>query len=231
MFARKSIARLMFVVFTAGIGLVTLRNQSDFWLGVLVAVTATWAILVASDLIASRNRIPRASRSAFLIALSAGLFYGFGPWSDVSKRGAIPEDANGMTRYASDVLPTTIALIRLSHLIGPCRRAEIQTFDRSGRPDIRIVISGNQAFSSGVERLVDDTQRSLDPSMDVMARKYSGPDFVVAANSLAVYFDTCHLLASMLIGCLAELCTAMFARHDSTKLEADRATAEDRWSV
>jgi hypothetical protein len=223
MFAREStIARLMFIIFTGGIGLVTLTTQSEFWLGVLAALTTLWAILAVCDLIVARNRTLRSSRSAFLIGLSAGVFYGFGPWSDVSKRGAMPVDAKGMSSYIRHVLPTTITLIRLSHYVRPCQRAEIQTFDRSGRPDTRIVLTGHRGFSSGVERFVDHIQRSVDPAMDAMTLTYSGPDFVVTASSLDVYFDACYLLAGLLIGGIAEFCTTLLNATQRRMAEGDR---------
>src|SRR4051812_8782565 len=92
-------ARLMLAVLTVAIGLVTMRSQSDFWLGVLSATAAAWLVLALGALVGTRGSRRRPVWMTFLAVAVAGLVLGFGPWSDSSVRGSIPEDATTMTTY------------------------------------------------------------------------------------------------------------------------------------
>ncbi len=208
----SGIARCMFAVLTIGVGLVALQTQSDFWFGALVVLAALWGALALGGLVGSGDRRGRGSWIASVIASTAWLGYGFGPWSDAPMRGALPADAKDMAGYVPNLLPSTIAMIRLSHHIKPCHRAEIRTFDRSGRPDTRVVLTGRPHPSSRVDRLTFEIEQLLDPRMDAFTRKYSGPGFVVVTESLDVYFNTCYLLAALFIGGIAGLGVAFVRR-------------------
>ena len=207
----SSIARLMLVVLTVAVGLVTIRSQSEILLGVLIAVVGAWVPVALGALVAEESR-SRPFWLAFLLALSASLVYGFGPWSDRTTRGAFPMDAATLATYDKGLLPTTRLLLRLSFEVRPSPLAEIQTYDADGNLVARIVISPRASPASELDQLMLALDRAV--VEDIKFFSSFNPHYatrrVVIQNSLEIYLDAAYLLASLVMGVVAGTLIGLF---------------------
>ncbi len=196
----SSIARWIFAVLTVGVGIVTLRSQSDFWLGSLVTLLAAWIFEATGTLVAPPGRGHRTPALIFVVSSTLGLAIGFGPWSDASKRGALPNAAALMAPYRADIQPATFGFLFLRSYVGPAHRAEIRIDDTRRRIVADVTILGTRGGPSGPEMLAWDFETSLNPKLDIMTRTGTGAFYAITDESLKVYLDACYLLASLLLG-------------------------------
>jgi hypothetical protein len=195
----SSIARLMFMVLTVAIGLIAMKSQAEFWLGVLAAITASWLLLAIGSLGARRGQRP--FWVAFLIVASASLAFGFGPWSDVSIRGSYG-DWKGLQTYLSKVLPTTKLFLRLGQYVKPYPRAAILTYDQRAEPVSRIELAARPDRAGHLEQLVGDLDRSVNEHIAFFSsfRRDAPSRSVVEFVTVGTYLDAAYLLASLLLG-------------------------------
>lgn len=201
----SAVARLMFLTLTVAVGLVTMRTQSDVWLGVLVATAAAWGLLAVGAIVAERRSPRRVFWGAFLVATTGGLLLGFGPWSDRGVRGSFPRDAASIPPYLGRVYPSTVWLLRSMRYVPPTPRAEIQTYDGAGRPVLRIVLTGQASRPGDVEQFLGGLDRFLvdDIVDDTRFFAYRSGYFtrrVVVANDVSVYLNAGYLLAALALG-------------------------------
>jgi len=205
-----SVGRWMAIVMTTALGLMTMRTQSDFALGALVAVAAGWGLLAINDVVSGTpNR--RAGGVSFLIVVALMLFYGFGPWSDRQLRSEIvPDvgyDTTKMIRY--DKTKTTRAselsglFLRNRFLFDPFpQRARLTTYDAQGTEMTDVVFRSSS-------RLDNDFYWRFD---DVMAPfRFPGQDhrtpcaYFASDQVFDVYLDGAHVLLALAVGGLASL--------------------------
>src|SRR4051794_2335068 len=104
---RSSIARLFLATLTVAVGLVALKNNSDFWLGVMVTTTAVWVPIALAGLFADRGHT-RAFWCGFLLVGCGSLVMSFGPWSDAKLRSG-----GSLLQNYTQMQPTTKALVQL----------------------------------------------------------------------------------------------------------------------
>lgn len=128
----SSIARLMFAVLTAAIGFTALRTQSEFWLGILVAIACAWALVALDSIVVGARKQGRPFWSAFLLAMLVSLALGFGPLSDRSIRRAAPSITRGADAYIKKVSSLSCGFLILLPFIRPCERTKAATFDDDG---------------------------------------------------------------------------------------------------
>jgi hypothetical protein len=208
----SSVARLMFAVLTVAIGLVTLRSQSEFWLGVLYAVAASWG-LVAVGALALARETRRRFWTGFLAAASAVLLLGFGPWSDARVRGSLPTNAKGSVAYRNEVLPSTRGLLMLSLYVRPWPRATVEMLDARGIVIRRIEMAAPDGRAGELEQFMIDLDRFVAEDIRFYSfRPGYATRYVVTGHSLAVYLDAAYVLVGLLIGTCAGSVTLLLDR-------------------
>lgn len=210
----SSVARLMFAVLTVAIGLVTLRSQSEFWLGILYTVAAAWGFVAVCALTLARES-RRRFWTGFLAAASAVLLLGFGPWSDARVRGSLPADFKGFVAYLNEVLPSTKVLFMLGrYYVRPCPRGAVEMFDARGFVVRRIEVSAPDDRAGELEQFMRDLDRHV--ADDIKFYSSFRPEYatrhVVTSQSLEVYFDAAYVLAGLLIGACAGSLTLLLGR-------------------
>jgi hypothetical protein len=196
----SSIGRLMLVVLTAALGMVTLQTQSEFWLGVLAAVSGIWMLQAASVLTRSPGRPGRTFCAVFLVFMSLSLTFGFSPWSDRSVRVSYPTDSKGWAPYWARTLPTTKAFLLLSRYVRPWHCTELRTYDQAGAvvTRLRLTVRPDRAGDHDqLYPLVEETVRS-DVAFFSTFQPGHAIRLSVANDSVRVYLDACYLLASLL---------------------------------
>ena len=199
----SSIGRLMFATLTLGVGIVTMRSQSDFWLGVLVSLAAVWGLDAAGVLLDTRTRGPKLPAGVFLIVTSACLVYGFGPWSDVSTRGKLPNNSKGMTPYVARLKPVTIGLFGIMNVVEPRRKSVLRVDNAKLQVRAEVEIHGGRKYQAGNDQLIYEIERYLDPNWDIFTRTGIGPGYDDVDINYDIYFDGSYLTLSLIAGWLA----------------------------
>jgi hypothetical protein len=211
----SSIARLMLAVVTAGVGFATMKNQSEFWFGSFVAITALWLILAIAALL-DRRRTDRQAWAAFLLATLIALALGFGPWSDASFRGQPPFASQAeaaylakstpttkpLAAYLAKALPTTKAFLALQQYVKSYHCAEFRGYDQSGRIVSHMTVAFRPDCAFDLEQFVMSIEPTLRSDTEFFAsfRNNYASQYTVAAFTQGVYLDACYLLASLLLG-------------------------------
>jgi hypothetical protein len=199
----SSIGRLLIVVMNVAIGMEAMRSQSEFWLGVLAALTVLWLIHALAT--AATERGPRrvfclvfaSSALAFLAVFS-------GPWSDASFRGDVTEPDYDQ-RIARDALPPTRALLRFAaRQVKPMARGRIDLVDQSGRTSIEIVLSQRPGRYLDLGQLTDDLDVAARVHMGIFSERQRGYPTQTRTrfHTLDVYFHAAYLLLSLAFGAL-----------------------------
>ena len=222
----SSVARLMLIVLTVAIGLVTLKSQSEFWFGALVAIAVVWGLIAFGNLVLARWQKSRTFWMAFLIATSISLTLGFGPFSDAAMRGSVPNRSNAFISYLGEIHSMTKAFWWLRRYIRPAERAEITTYNREGRVGrwIGLVLPSDSPVS--LEESVISLENFVLQDMELdeecfPSRRSNATRQVVIPDSIAVYLDASYLLASLLIGGISGTMVSFLRSRRGRAVESD----------
>jgi len=197
----------MLTALTVAVCLVAMRTQSDFWLGVLVSLLVAWFLMAVGALVSAQESRRRSFYAAFIVVTATSLLYGFGPWSDASVRGEFPQDANAVATYAGEIGPITKLLWAARFSVEPSSHSVIKTLARDGHVTAVIELTVPSNHSGGREQRLLDLARHVDDDIKFFSSPTSSyaTRKVVIWESLSVFFDSGHILASLMLGVIAGL--------------------------
>lgn len=198
----SSIARLMLAVLTAAIGFMTLRTQSEFWFGVLVATAFAWGLLALDAIVADAWERDRAFWGTFLLVTLAILIWGFGPFSDRPTRGNIPTSVEESEIYAKNISYLSIFILRNRHLTAPHPYVEAITYDDGGKVHSRITVTIDPGSDISSEQFATSLTPFLKQDIAFFSpfRPNYPTRFAIIPFPLHVYMDAFHLLLALLMG-------------------------------
>ncbi len=193
-------------VLSAAIGLVALRNPSNFWVGVVSMMVAFWLISGLTLGLGSLGR-ERMGWWVFAAGIAASLALSFGPWSDTNQRAAWPNPWTWSAR-SERLQPASRLLAGMIPIVRPQAQAVISWREPSGVLTTRLEVTGSFDRLDGLDPVRDQMAR-IAARMPIRAG-VPGPetqtqraiDALESSLSMADYQTVGHLLLALLFGSL-----------------------------